>query len=231
MRPAILVLVAGAVLVSCGDDAPSAHEGPADARLQASDDWPCPFTEAVCALRRLPEQERGRQALELAQSLPAGHAVRRKYFGSFAWELVAQKQWSVIRFLDAELALVEGGSEKRHELRTALAHMNRCTGVELRRMARHDPTSIALAPYRPGGIEYLLEVLSRTSSDPAHIYDRFMSVQLLGSHGDTSVIDRLREFENEPTPFIFGKMPNDNQQTLGDWVKTAIEKIRRRSGQ
>lgn len=89
--------------------------------------------------------------------------------------------------------------------------------------ANQNPDVPILLKYHPNGTELMLEILE---NENASITDRNTCAYLLGESGNTSIIKRIRKYENDNTPITFSCLsPNGNIPVLGETVKKSVKKL------
>jgi hypothetical protein len=100
-------------------------------------------------------------------------------------------------------------------------------GQQLRaRLAAQNPRSRHLAPYRQGGIDYLLSIALDREASAA---DRYDSLHVLGIYGDLRVRDALRRLEDDDTLYIENQGRIGQDSTMRGYARRAMQRIEERS--
>lgn len=190
--------------------------------------------ERTRALLALKMPQRKVRAMEIARTLEPREPTDPG-LGGFCDELLAARQWEVLEHLETGLADEENADDKLWSLRLTIIGGDRdpeCLRM-LERMARRRPKVLLLAPYRAGGLEYLLSALDDVE---AHVEYRVTSVERLAHFVDASHLPRLEEWASDSTPydgwFTGQVLPQEEGtpcDTLGAHVREAIERVRSRA--
>jgi hypothetical protein len=100
----------------------------------------------------------------------------------------------------------------------------------LRRLAEQNGDSLVLAPYRAGGIAYLLTVLE---DEHRGTDDRVLSAIRLGQVGTVDLLERMASLAGDAHTYygLYGGHagPGEPDETLGWFVQRAMRDIRRRA--
>lgn len=217
----------GLILSACGT--PRSAPGPATGCSCIPVKSP-QFADTLREWPSLSTADRQARALRLATELPAGHESREeRSFRQFADELAAACYVQTLDWLNTKLDAVPQADRKMLDLHWALIRRDDQKPVRalLQRMASGDEANIILAPYRSGGLIFLLTIVEDETL-PAS--DRVLAVWRLGSCGDASVLQRLSAWEGDKTEYLsgFSGVPFGDSETVGQHVCRAVADIRAR---
>lgn len=198
--------------------------------------WLTEFDGVVEKWRALPPASRHAEALRLARELEVGYANEKpRTFRLLVTELIAQGLDDVLDHLDRNLKEGDGRfpmSKKRmlHGLVSSVAGVSIVGGLDtiqplLRVLAARNLTSIPLAPFRAGGIDFLLNLLEETE---VSVDARVSCAYELGMWAGLDALPRMKRLRGDQTPYTsLGGIPFE-QETLGHNVTAAIERIEAR---
>jgi len=155
------------------------------------------------------------ESLDYAEKWPEGTA----HLSELVNELLRVRDFAALDGLETGLESVD---RRRMIIETVWRHDG---DPDVRRMlgrwAEADPEEIALARYRPGGVDFLFERLEDRTASPQ---DRARCARELYVTGDRSLIPRLRAVADDPTPVpTRGLRAGSGVPTLGEIVQRYIE--------
>ena len=145
-------------------------------------------------------------------------------------ETARQGRVDLLEALDAQLGDSSADQDVRWSIHVVVSGDWRDPGMRRVRdqLARRHPESLWLAPYRPGGVEYLLEIVE---SPAKPIHDRERSVAILSGRGTAEILKRLAPFAGDATevPGVRNLRVGDPTPTLGSFVTKAMKRIQERT--
>lgn len=206
-----VVLGLFALLPACADDgetAPAAAEKPGR------------FHDLVAKNRDAPLDRRVAVYLPLAETLSTAGKwpATEAHLSELVRELLLVRDLAV---LDA-LANGLGGEDQRVVLFETVSREDDDPEVRelLGKWARKSPEEVVLAIYRPGGIDFLFDLLGNPEVKPQ---TRARCAFELARTGDRSLIPRLREHADDPTRVSLGSLrAGSGVPTLGEIVRKCI---------
>jgi hypothetical protein len=173
------------------------------------------------AWRDLSGPERLRRYLTLAETLASGNrdSGEARTVRTLAAALVRSGESETVEYFYQNVK----DAEKRETALLVLLeeHDRPDSRRSLERLASRDTASIPLAPFRVGGLNYVLGILE----DPnANIDERVESAGVLGEFGDAVHVDRLRRLQDDMT-VCTQKLIGAEPRVLGYFVRAAIHSI------
>lgn len=230
MRCFLIVVLS--VLVSCGESSRSVGSSSEAIQRKHRDDGP--FRRLVEHWAARLDAERGLEALEFAAGLDAGIGQKHdRCFIFFAERLVSTDQLDLILLLEDRIVSIDSlfGSEKRWLLHCALYNDrgNPLVVAAMRELARKRPDSLLLAPWREGGLQFLLTILQDKTT---RTEDRWKAADLIGYHGSPELVPFLVSLREDATVYYpDGHPPWGKAVSIGEKVAMTIEMIKRRHGE
>jgi hypothetical protein len=142
--------------------------------------------------------------------------------------LIHSEDWESVAYIERNLGSDSLDSRRRRAIWSVLVEVQADTRSRLMLsvLASENRESIMLAPYRPGGVDWLVEIVLDTS---APIDPQVEACEVLGGHGDMAAADRIAHLANDATPYYGSAVVIDaGQETLGDYVTQSVGRIRTR---
>lgn len=156
-----------------------------------------------------------------------GRFDRYEKYDSVIAALVDCRELTLLEAVAGRLPIGPLGAIRRAHLFNAMRRWDRVEEFRptLERLASRYPDELNLAPFRAGGMEYLLATLEDTHEDPNI---RAYSAKVLAAHGTEEMIARMERLIGDGSVMQPPMGPIGRPSTVGEVVRHAIETIRRR---
>lgn len=218
----------GMLLWAAGCAANGQSSAPAAHAASASD--PNTYAGIVAHWEDMPVEQRRTVALEASRMLGPPFLTKEGYsaFQELLDAIVAARDYELVQFLDKAVEEFPDWRRRKHSIRWAFVDGPSTPRVRamLKRMAKRYHDSVLLAPYRNGGIRFLVRVARDEHESQTR---RREALNRLSVFAGSSVIPELQKlFDDRMPDSSFGPAFGPDT-TIGDDAKEAVRSIRSRA--